>query len=236
MRDLERFLASASGWIAPGTVVAALLGGTVAGLGPALLILAGGMLLGAVLLLWSSLGRLTGDSPLTLEEAVGLGAPSAEEERKRSILRALKDLEYERSVGKISEEDFAVLSARYRTEAKALLRALEADLAPRREKAEAKLRARLEKDSVAGEARAGGRSSSRPPKKGDSSRRPPRKGDSPARAIEGAPAEAPPGAPAEETPGALDGAACPACQTTNDSDARFCKRCGASLEATEHAS
>ena len=195
MRDLERFLASATAWIAPVTVLAALVGGASAGLAPALLILAGGMLLGAVSLLWSSLGRLTGESPLTLEEAVGLGAPSPEEERKRSILRALKDLEYERSVGKISEEDFAELSTRYRTEAKALLRSLEAELAPRREKAEAKLRARLEKEDISDAARTSKDALARP----------------------------------------LD-TSCPSCQTMNDDDARFCKRCGATLETKEPAS
>lgn len=207
MRDLERLLASAAIWIAPVTLVAALIVGATAGLGPALLILAGGMLLGAVLLLWSSLGRLTGESPLTLEEAVGLGAPSPEEERKRSILRALKDLEFERSVGKISEEDFAELSTRYRTEAKALLRSLEAELAPRREKAEAKLRARLEKEGI-GEA----------PHASDSS------GDAPTETPRSADPAAAPGRPS-----------CSSCQTANDPDARFCKRCGATLEARETA-
>jgi hypothetical protein len=201
MRELERFLASATAWIAPVTVVTALIAGAVAGLAPALLTLAFGMLIGAVLLLWSSLGRLTGESPLTLEEAVGLGAPSPEEERKRSILRALKDLEYERSVGKISEEDFAELSTRYRTEAKALLRALEAELAPRREKAEAKLRARLKKEGVTERPRTT--------------------------------AEPPP--PSEKRTSAAPSSTCPSCQTANDTDARFCKRCGAVLAANEAA-
>ena len=40
--------------------------------------------------------------PLGFEEALGMGAPSKVEEEKRSVLRALKDLEYERGVGKIS--------------------------------------------------------------------------------------------------------------------------------------
>jgi hypothetical protein len=207
MRELERFLAGAAVGIAPITVVAALVVGASAGLGPALLILAGGMLLGAVLLLWSSLGRLTGESPLTLDEAVGLGAPSPEEERKRSILRALKDLEFERSVGKISEEDFAELSTRYRTEAKALLRSLEAELAPRRQKAEMKLRARLEKEGILEAVRASGRAAKTPTETPRS--------DNPA-----------------ATPSRLS---CSSCQTANDPDARFCKRCGATLEGKETA-
>src|SRR5882672_8194898 len=130
--DPERLLRGVSTWIAPAALLTALVVGTTLGLGPALLVLAGGMLLGVVLLFWSSLGRLTGESPLSLEEAIGLGAPSPEEERKRSVLRALKDLEYERSVGKISDQDFAELSARYRADAKALLRLIEAESAPLR--------------------------------------------------------------------------------------------------------
>jgi hypothetical protein len=201
MRDLERLLARATAWIAPVTVLAALVGGATAGLAPGLLILAAGMLLGAVLLFWSSLGRLTGESPLTLDEAVGLAAPSPEEERKRSILRALKDLDYERSVGKLSDEDFAELSTRYRTEAKALLRSVEAELAPRREKAEAKLRARLEESGILnGPDASDGRE----------------KFTKPAR---------PSGRGREAGPAAT----CPSCRTMNDEDARFCKRCGATI-------
>jgi hypothetical protein len=146
MMDPQRLIGGVSSWIAPAAVLSALAVGASAGLGPALLVLAGAMLLGVVALLWSSLGRLTGESPLTLEEALGLGAPSAEEERKRSILRGLKDLEYERSVGKISDEDFAALSGRYRADAKALLRSMEAEAAPLRERAEARLAARLKRD------------------------------------------------------------------------------------------
>src|SRR6185295_17045835 len=134
---------------APVVILTALVVGATAGLGPALLVLAAGMLIGVVLLLWSSVGRLTGESPLTLEEAIGLGAPSPEEERKRSILRALKDLDYERSVGKISEEDFAELSARYRAEAKALLKLIEAESEPFRKSAEDRLAARLRKGKAA---------------------------------------------------------------------------------------
>jgi hypothetical protein len=91
----------------------------------ALLVWAGAALIAIILLFWSSLQSLTGSAPLTLEEALGMGAPRAEEEQKRAVLRALKDLEYERSVGKISDEDYAELSSRYRAEAKRLIRALD---------------------------------------------------------------------------------------------------------------
>lgn len=242
MRDLERLLSGATSFIAPVTVLAALIGGASAGIAPGLLILAGGMLLGAVLLFWSSLGRLTGESPLTLEEAVGLAAPSPEEERKRSILRALKDLDYERSVGKLSDEDFVELSTRYRTEAKTLLRSLEAELAPRREKAEAKLRARLEKEGVVDVPGKTKSKSARSSKK-RLARAAVDAGADEETGIEAVSADAPEATTAtdanpserevaaDETPETKSATRCPSCQTTNDDDARFCKRCGTTIEA-----
>jgi hypothetical protein len=113
------------------------------GLGVGLLIVAGGVLCGSIWLIWSSLQGLSSDAPLTLDEALSLGAPSAEEEQKRAVLRALKDLEYERAVGKINEADYANLAEHYRNEAKRLLRAVDADLGPERARAEQILAERL---------------------------------------------------------------------------------------------
>jgi hypothetical protein len=108
------------------TLVGAAVAGALAGIEVSLLVIAGGALVGVIALLWSSVQSLTGESPLTLEEALSLGAPSAEEEQKRAVLRALKDLEFERSVGKITEEDYAELSNRYRAEARRLMHLLDA--------------------------------------------------------------------------------------------------------------
>lgn len=127
----------------PLAVLGAIPMGMTLGRGPVILTLAGAVLAMVIWVFWESLQNLTGDAPLTLEEAIGLGAPTAEEERKRSVLRILKDLEYERAVGKLSEEDFQSLSLKYRNEAKALLQSLDEHLGPAREKAEAKLRERL---------------------------------------------------------------------------------------------
>ena len=118
--------------------------GLVRGPGAAVLALAAGALLGAIAGLWGSLRILAGDAPLSLHEAIDLGAPSEMQERKQKILLALKDLQREHSLGKISDEDFKDLSARYRAEAKQLLREMDDDLAPAREKAEALLAARLQ--------------------------------------------------------------------------------------------
>jgi hypothetical protein len=127
------------------TVVGAMVTGVALGVEIALLVVAGGALAGVIALLWASVQALTGESPLTLEEALTLGAPSAEEEQKRAVLRALKDLEYERGVGKISEEDYAELSERYRAEARRLIQLLDAGSGPERERAEKALRERLAK-------------------------------------------------------------------------------------------
>ena len=214
MIEVERVFGMAASWVAPATVLGALAVGFAVGLGPAFLVLAGGILLGAVILLWSSLGRLTGESPLTLEEAVGLAAPSAEEERKRAVVRALKDLDYERSVGKISEEDYADLSARYRAEAKALLQSLETGLSPLRKTVEQKLVSRLKSEGIDVVPKA----ASTGPRDGDEPVTP----DPAASATSTEEPEAARAAPEEASP-------CTKCGTTNDVDASFCKRCGARL-------
>src|SRR5215831_17267674 len=131
------------------TVVTAAVVGVALGVELALLVVAGGALAGVIALLWASVQSLTGESPLTLEEALTLGAPSAEEEQKRAVLRALKDLDFERGVGKISEEDYAELSARYRAEAKRLMQILDEGAQPERERAEKALRERMAKAAEA---------------------------------------------------------------------------------------
>jgi hypothetical protein len=229
MMDLDRIGARLSPWMAPATILTALIVGRTMGVGPAFLVLAGGTLLCVVLLLWSSLGRLTGESPLTLEEAVGMAAPSPEEERKRSILRALKDLEYERSVGKISEEDYAELGARYRADAKALLRKIEEQSAPARQKAEARLAARLKKENLSGDSAKKKRDRNR-----DAAPREPAPAVTESETVTAvAESEAVAAVATNDREEPLATPKCPACSTPNDADARFCKRCGAPLAVEE---
>src|SRR5215510_10897159 len=119
LRSSLQSLSDHARWLYPLTVVvAAVVLGNVLGLGFGLLTVAGGVLGGSIWLIWSSLQGLGGDAPITLEEALSLGAPSAEEEQKRAVLRALKDLEYERAVGKINDDDYSSLAQHYRNEAK----------------------------------------------------------------------------------------------------------------------
>jgi hypothetical protein len=108
-----------------------------------LLVLAGTALVATIALLWGSLRTLLGETRLSGADAYAIGAPRVEEEQKRAVLRALKDLEFERSVGKISEGDYKFLVTHYRKEAKRLLRLLDEASAEQRARAEAVVDARL---------------------------------------------------------------------------------------------
>ena len=76
--------------------------------------LAAGLLLGVIALLWGSLRILSGDAALSPElEALDMAAQGVDAlaSRKKMLLRALKDLETERSLGKLEDEDFEQISA-----------------------------------------------------------------------------------------------------------------------------
>jgi hypothetical protein len=117
--------------------VAVLVAAAVSGLPMALLVLAATLLVAAIGAVWSSLQALAGDSHDEPEDWVGAMIPGAEQEQKQAVLRALKDLEFERSVGKIDEHDYEQLRSRYRDTAKRLLQGLDERTAPDRAKAEA---------------------------------------------------------------------------------------------------
>jgi small-conductance mechanosensitive channel len=131
--------------IPPLWLVATVVVGVVAGIQVAFLVLAAGVLTFVISLMWASVQSLTGGSSLGFEEALGMGAPSKVEEEKRAVLRALKDLEYERGVGKISAEDYAELSAKYRAEAKRLIQSVDEALGPARSEVEKAIEKRLER-------------------------------------------------------------------------------------------
>ena len=126
-------------------LLGAIAAGLVWGIQIVLLVLAAGALTLVITLMWSSVQSLTGGAPLGFEEALSLGAPSKVEEEKRAVLRALKDLEYERGVGKISPEDYAELLAKYRAQAKRLIQSVDEALGPAREEVEKAIEQRLER-------------------------------------------------------------------------------------------
>lgn len=156
------------------------------------------MFCGAVLLFWETLRLVldpsrSGDAAEGEDDGAALGAL---EERKRAAVQALRDLEFERSIGRIGEEDHRALEARYREEARAAMRAIDEGIGPWRSRAEAMLAeaAELGEKTEAAKADAA-------------------KTETKATA-----------APSAE-------AGCPKCQTLNDEDAVFCKRCGHRLKA-----
>ena len=130
-------------------LVGAVVTGFVWGVQMVLLVLAAGAITLVITLMWSSVQSLTGGTPLGFEEALGMGAPSKVEEEKRSVLRALKDLEFERGVGKISPEDYAELLAKYRADAKRLIQSVDEALGPAREEVEKALEQRLARVGLA---------------------------------------------------------------------------------------
>ena len=134
--DLEQRLASVLRRALPAaTLLGAVLAGMIGGLGTAILVVAGGALVGVIATLWASLRTLSGEAPITIDDAIALGGSTAAQEQKRAVLQALRDLELERSVGKIAQADYDELLHRYRTEAKRLLRSMDEDLAPLRARA-----------------------------------------------------------------------------------------------------
>ncbi|WP_437505350.1 hypothetical protein [Sorangium sp. So ce1099] len=227
-----------------GVPLAALVGAGVAGLvaGPpaAILVLAGGALVAVIAIFWASLRVLLGETPLSGADAYALGAPRAEEEQKQAVLRALKDLEFERSVGKISDEDYAELVAKYRAEAKRLLRLLDADAQPRREQVAALVarhlrRAGLQDDGGAPEApeQQGEEDAASEPGDAAAEARPAKRKRARARRLEKQEPDAAPAdgerddaAAAAEDREAARTSTCAVCGTLNDEDAVFCKKCG----------
>ncbi|MGK3969742.1 hypothetical protein WMF38_32850 [Sorangium sp. So ce118] len=235
-----------------GVPLAALVGAGVAGLvaGPpaAILVLAGGALVAVIAIFWASLRVLLGETPLSGADAYALGAPRTEEEQKQSVLRALKDLEFERSVGKISDEDYAELVAKYRAEAKRLLRLLDADAQPRREQVAALVarhlrRAGLQDDGGAHEApEQGEEGAASEPEDAAAEARPAKRKRAKARRIEKQERDAAPADGERDDAAAADGerddaaaaedreaartSTCAVCGTLNDEDAVFCKKCG----------
>lgn len=218
--------ASLARWLVPAlTLVAAFVAGLVAGVELVLIVLAAGALALVIALVWASVQSLTGESAMTLDEAFSIAQPTPEEEQKIAVMRALRDLSYERSVGKISEEDYQSLSARYRTEAKRLMARIDEDLGPRRARVERRIERRLApSSSVDGSPSSGSavkgsksktskttRSRSRASTKNERNEK--REASSQAVAT-------------LSQPDVSVHVPCDSCGTRNDLDARFCKGCG----------
>lgn len=264
-----RALADRSAWLLPlATVAGASAIGALRGVSAAILVLAGGTLLGVITLLWKSLQVLIGEAPLSLQAALDLSAATAADEQKQAVLRALKDLEYERGLGKLSDEDYRELAARYRAEAKAVLRSIDDNLGPARLRAERIIEDRLgakavekakkkkKRPTTADDALAAEKADVAPgddaaeaphakadeedeaPAPNEASKAPAETSERKVEAATIAPsAEAAAPEPKAATPSDAGASAsadtktvCPTCSARNDTDAAFCKACGARMQ------
>lgn len=135
---------------------------------------------------------------------VRLRLQSELEERKKAALRAIKDLQFEFEIGRISEQDHKELSDRYRQEARQVMAELDFALGTHLKEAEDEF------DRIAAE----------------------ESGEKPAETATDQAVKAE--AKAEEkTEEASDFRECSKCKTRNDIDAKFCKNCATALSAEE---
>ena len=203
MSDAQEMAARHVALIALATVVVVAVPiGLVKGAPAVVLWFAFALLSGAVLLFWETLRLVLdpaqpGDADDGDDDGAALAALDA---RKRAALQALRDLEFERSIGRIGEDDHKALEARYREEARAAMRAIDEGIGPWRARAEAMLAAA-----------AGGAE------------------EAAAETAVDLPAEASTGPVADAAPVTVT-VDCPKCATANDDDAVFCKRCGERLK------
>ncbi len=115
---------------------------TLFGAGPALLWLSGIVLFTAILLLWTSLRELSSDlepSQPDPIDAPGFDGPLFEGplfDRKRQLLKQLKDLEQEHELGRTSDIDYAELARGKRQELSSVLSEIDDWIGPYRERAE----------------------------------------------------------------------------------------------------
>jgi hypothetical protein len=132
---------------------------------------------------------------------IGQRTRAALEREKMLALRAIKELEFDRAMGKVSEGDWQEMSSRLRARATRLMRQLDAGVGYRQQ-IERDLAKRLSASAPAA-----------------------REGSAPAR-TDGPRPEA---HPEPEAKSAAPFRTCAACSTANDPDARFCKECGHKL-------
>jgi hypothetical protein len=206
------------------TVATTVVIGVTIGAPMAILVLTAGMLLGVIALFWASLRILSGDAALPPElEALDATAHAVDAlaSRKKMLVRALKDLDNERALGKLEDEDYEQLSHTYRGELKEVMKRIDASLEPHRPKAEDAARAYLVKAGLAGDGYRGA-----PWPKGSAPDVDDDDTDDKSDDAHAGEAEA------REAPAAKSEAArvdCASCKTSNEPDATFCKKCGASL-------
>jgi hypothetical protein len=137
---------------------------------------------------------------------IGGRTRAALEREKTLVLRSIKELEFDRAMGKVSEKDFSEMSGRLRARAMRILRQLDAGTGYRSE-IEGEIARRLAQPGAA----AAPAVDKRAPAESDDEE-----------AVAGRQSAAVAAVDPSE-------AACGSCGTRNDADARFCKACGSRL-------
>ena len=137
-----------------------------------------------------------------LSERPSERALAALEREKALVLRSIKELEFDRAMGKVSPKDFDEMAGRLRARALMLMKQIDAGGSGYRELIERELQARLISR------RAGSLD--------------------PATALRD-PAPRDPGRAGSLDPATAEARACLSCGTSNDHDAVFCKKCGKSI-------
>jgi hypothetical protein len=149
---------------------------------------------------WRTLAPFTGRDEPTGPQILGGRTRAALEREKALVLRSIKELEFDKAMGKMSDKDFAEMSARLRSRAAGLIRQLDAG-AGYRDQIEQEIQKRVKRGGPQG---------------------------APLRTQEAA---GPDLTPAAVGPALTARHVCSECQVENDPDARFCKNCGARMEA-----
>jgi ribosomal protein L40E len=152
-------------------------------------------------------------APLAADDAAAFSEPLTEraratlEREKALVLRSIKELEFDRAMGKVSPKDFDEMVGRLRTRAMSLIRELDEGEAGYRALIERELAARLAHHSRTARDQAPNPSTVASTL------------DQPARAV----------AAAEVSASDAGIRTCSSCGGNNDQDASFCKRCGTRL-------
>ena len=224
----------------PGLVVVV---GVAAGLGlglalgaaPGAIFLGGSVLVGAILLFWSSVRLLLGEKlpgvDLSDEEVAGRPLEDPLLERKRAALAALQDMDRERDLGKIEAADYDEVVIPLREQAKAILKELDDRVAPYRSEAERLVTEHLARAGVG----VADRDRAKPvPLLVDASDAAHPEGEPEEHTYAATPrALAKSISDARKSQPADSRVRCPACDAANEPDARFCKSCGKPLEIAD---
>ena len=102
----------------------------------AFIVLSSGALLFAVSFIWGSFRALFGGSHESfVSESSAMRKRHELLDEKDAVLKSIKDLEFERDVGKLSDDDYQRLSTELRLRAKGILRQLDDELRDHKHKA-----------------------------------------------------------------------------------------------------